>query len=697
MNERPLNLPSAPGGENWPQLDEHYAHLKLLLDPVFVVTSSGQICFWNEAAEATYGWSHQEAIGRSAATLFGVTESNVSDAGDALFIEKGVWRGHLVRVLKSGLSITVDCQRIRHDSVTGAPACVIDISHDTSSAKRQESELRDTARLLQAVMDNTASYIHVRDVNAKFLYANDEYEKVFGVRKADIIGKVLEEVFPPAIAAARRQMHETVVRTKVDLHAEIVEQVDGVLRTFLDVKSPLFDDHGAVYAVYCIGTDITERKTLESRMLQLAHYDIVTGLPNRVLFHDRLGEALKKSARTGQSTALLFLDLDGFKDINDTLGHDVGDRLLQAVGTRLSSSVRACDTVARMGGDEFTIILENVHLPANVESIAKKVLAALKNVFPIDGKDVYVTSSLGITISPQDASDAGSLLRNADHAMYASKRAGPGGYRFYTKSMKVLAAARAHITADLKNALRDNQFRLVYQPIICLENGAVYKAEALIRWDHPTKGTITPVDFIPVAEATGDIVEIGNWVFEEAVQQCAQWRERYDPRFQISINTSPVQYQNGGIDVTAWNARLKAAGINGDAIVVEITEGLLMDATSGVKKQLASCSKAGMEIALDDFGTGYSSLSYLKQFEVDYLKIDRSFITNLTPQSDALVLCEAIIAMAHKLGLRVIAEGIETAMQRDLLAATGCDYGQGYLFSKPVASELFEETLLKNR
>lgn len=671
---------------------ELYDHLDFVREPVFVSTSSNQLCFWNRAAETVYGWTRAEVIGQDPDKLFGVCLIE-SDAHDELPVKNGSWRGTVVRTLKCGATITVDCQRIIHRMQADTAANVLDISRDLADATRQESELRDTSRLLQAVMDNTTSYIHVRDASGKFLYANDEYERVFGVRKDDIIGKCIEEVFPADIAATRREMHETVMRSKIDIHAEITEEVEGSRRTFMDVKSPLLDDHGKVYAVYCIGTDITERKALEQRMHQLAHFDIVTGLPNRVLFHDRLGEALKKSVRTSRSMALIFLDLDGFKDINDLLGHDIGDRLLNAVGMRLCSCMRACDTVARMGGDEFTVILENVNMPTDVAPIATKILTALRRPFQIEGQDVYVTASLGITMCPQDANDAGSLLRNADHAMYSSKRSGPSNFRFYDESMNLSTAAKVRITSDIKDALRDNQFRLVYQPIVSLSDGAVYKAEALIRWEHPVKGSINPGDFISVAETSGDIVEIGDWVFREAVQQCAHWRHQYDKRFQISVNTSPIQYRGAGIDVAGWNACMDKAGVKGDAMVVEITEGLMMDATHAVKQQLVACSVAGMEIALDDFGTGYSSLSYLKKFEVDYLKIDRSFIVNLTPESDASILCEAIIAMAHKLGLRVIAEGIETTQQRNVLIAAGCDFGQGYLFSRPVAPSDFESAI----
>lgn len=664
----------------------------LLEDPIFVCDQHETVLFWNRAAETAYGWSTADAIGQSTTLLFG--SDDAARAVDAVSAVRQAhhWRGEISRLQKNGRSILVDCQRGALAFDAGIPTHVVDFSRDKSNFQRQETQLKDTARILQAVMDNTSSYIHVRDYDGRFLYVNEEYERVFRVGGKAVVGKLIEEVFPTPISIARRAMHETVLRNPVDSHAEVSEVVNCKLRTFMDVKSPLFDESGQVVAVYCIGTDITERKALESRTLHLAHYDNVTGLPNRTLFHERLKNALVVPKANGDGLALMFLDLDGFKDINDTLGHEIGDRLLAAVGKRLQANVRHYDTVARVGGDEFTVILENIQVPNAVESIAQKLLTSLQLPFPLDGKEIYVTGSIGITVFPEDAYDSSTLIRNADNAMYASKRAGPGGYRFYTEKMNAATSARLQITTDLKRALRDGQFQLEYQPIISFSDGTIRKAEALIRWHHPKKGLISPSEFIPIAENTGDIIAIGEWVFQEAVKQCAYWRQHWHPDFQISINTSPIQYRNAGIDLNHWLILLADQNVPAHAIVLEITEGLLMDATVNVQKQLQACSDAGMEIALDDFGTGYSSLSYLKKFEVDYLKIDRSFVTNLSKDSDDHVVCEAIIAMAHKLGLRVIAEGIETVTQFELLTAAGCDFAQGYLFSKPMDALLIDMT-----
>lgn len=438
-------------------------------------------------------------------------------------------------------------------------------------------------------------------------------------------------------------------------------------------------------------TDISERKRSEAQAFQLAHYDLVTNLPNRVLFVDRLEQEIKKSHRTGLPMALMFLDLDRFKEVNDTLGHDIGDLLLKETAQRLQSSVRETDTVARLGGDEFTIILGELDDLDSAERVAQYILHKLAEPFQLAGEVVYISASIGLTFFPEDASNVDILLKNADQAMYAAKDQGRNCYHYFTPSMQEAAQSRMRMASDLRVALSADQFRLYYQPIVELATGSIHKAEALIRWQHPILGLVNPVDFIPVAEDIGMIIDLGDWVFREAAQQVAQWRTSRHEAFQISINTSPVQYNNRKNTNEKWVDHLHTLGLPGQSIVVEITEGLLLEAGATVINQLLEFRNAGIQVAIDDFGTGYSSLAYLRKFNIDYVKIDQSFVGNLKPGSSDMVLCEAIIIMAHKLGMKVIAEGIETDEQRYLLAAAGCDYGQGYLFSRPVPATEFEQ------
>ncbi len=454
----------------------------------------------------------------------------------------------------------------------------------------------------------------------------------------------------------------------------------------------IYNPDNSVYRRVTLFSDISQKKQSEQIIWQQANFDPLTDLPNRRMFHDRLAQEIKKSHRAGLPLALMFLDLDHFKEINDTLGHNTGDLLLIETARRIAECVRESDTVARLGGDEFTVILSEIDDLNCVERIARLIVQKLSEPFQLHNEITYVSVSIGITLYPDDAVAIEDLLKHADQAMYASKNQGRNSYNYFTPSMQETARNQRQLTNDLRGALADHQFQLVYQPIVELATGVIDKAEALIRWRHPVRGLISPAEFITIAEKTGMIVEIGDWVFREAARQNALWRASNHQQFQISVNKSPIQFHRNNSHAD-WFEYLQALDLPGQSIVVEITEGLLLEADAAITGQLLQFRDAGIQVSLDDFGTGYSSLSYLKKFHIDYLKIDQSFVRNLTLHSDDMALCEAIIVMAHKLGIQVIAEGIETAIQRDLLTAAGCDYGQGYFFSRPVPANEFEALL----
>ena len=436
--------------------------------------------------------------------------------------------------------------------------------------------------------------------------------------------------------------------------------------------------------------DITERKKAESLIRQQAYFDALTGLPNRRMLRERLEQEIKKCKRDSQQLAILFIDLDHFKEVNDTLGHESGDQLLVQAAARIQGCLRASDTVARMGGDEFTVILTELSEANSIGLILQELLHALGEVFQLGTEQVFVSASIGITIFPLDATEVEDLFKNADQALYEAKGAGRNRFSFFTPALQEAAQTRVRLASDLRIGLSDQQFRVVYQPIVELATGAVHKAEALIRWQHPTRGMVSPAAFIPIAEASGLIVDIGEWVFQQAASQVVKWRAMFDPEFQISVNKSPVQFHHDGGDRLPWSEQLAALGLPGSCIVVEITEGLLLDTSAGVADHLLELGDAGIQVSLDDFGTGYSSMSYLQKFDIDFIKIDQSFVRHLIPASTDLALCKAIILMAHELGMKVIAEGVETEQQRDLLLAAGCDYGQGYWFARPMPAADFE-------
>ena len=445
--------------------------------------------------------------------------------------------------------------------------------------------------------------------------------------------------------------------------------------------------------LYCSSRDITERKMTEKSIIRHANYDSLTKLPNRSLFRDRLEQEVKKSHRSGWPMALMLLDLDRFKEVNDTLGHDKGDMLLVEAARRIGECIRETDTVARLGGDEFTVILSELDDTKDVDLVVRKIIKRLAAPFQLGPDQVFVSASVGITLYPHDTTDIEALLKNADQAMYQAKNQGRNRFCFFTAALQEAAQKRMRLIMDLRNALDGKQFLVHYQPIVELATGSIHKAEALIRWRHPAHGMISPVEFIPLAEETGMIVEIGDWIFQQAMQQCKKWRTAHHPAFQISVNRSPAQFHHDISHSKEWIRYLKAIDLPGPGLVIEITEGLLLNVEGSIQDKLLAFRDAGVQVAIDDFGTGYSSLSYLNRLDIDYLKIDQSFVRNLGKSASDLALCEAIIIMAHKLGLKTIAEGVSNEIQRDILSDAGCDYAQGYFYSKPVAAEDFEKLL----
>jgi len=455
-------------------------------------------------------------------------------------------------------------------------------------------------------------------------------------------------------------------------------------------------EQGRVTRRISIIQDISARKQSEALVWQQANFDTLTGLPNRRMLRDRLEQELKKSRRDGRQLGILFIDLDHFKEVNDTLGHDAGDALLVEAARRIRCCVRESDTVARMGGDEFTVVLAELHDGEHLERIVQHLLQEMATLFQIGTEQVYVSASIGITMYPRDANEVENLFKNADQALYVAKGAGRNRFSFFTPELQEVAQNRVRLASDLRMGLSEQQFRVVYQPIVEMATGAVRKAEALIRWQHPQRGLISPAEFIPIAESSGLIIDIGTWVFRQAAAQARQWRQQHAADFQISVNKSPVQFHNDAGRQQSWLTHLQELGLDGSSVVVEITEGLLLDSSAAVTDQLLQLRDAGVQVSLDDFGTGYSSLTYLQRLDIDYIKIDQSFVRNLVPGCTELALCKAIIVMAHELGLQVIAEGVETQGQRDLLRAAGCDYGQGYYFARPMTAEAFDAFMVQS-
>ncbi|WP_181389764.1 GGDEF domain-containing phosphodiesterase [Leucothrix pacifica] len=449
-------------------------------------------------------------------------------------------------------------------------------------------------------------------------------------------------------------------------------------------------------AIRVVGThtDISSHKETEALIWRQANLDLLTELPNRRLFQENLCKCMDNSRKSGLPMVLMFLDLDNFKIINDTHGHKTGDTLLQQTAQRLRDCTRDGDIISRLGGDEFTIILENVQDDKIVTHIAENVLQELARPFQISMEMFHITASIGITYYPHDAINHETLLMNADQAMYAAKEQGRNRYCNFTQAMRTRAQIRMRTINELRTAVNEEQFEVYYQPIVDMTTGRIVKAETLIRWQHPKYGLLGADSVIRLAEETSMIVDIGNWIFYKSAEQLAIWRDKYDPELKISVNTSASQYRDEGCVVEAWFNHMEKIGLPKDVLIVEITESMMLDFNQDVTNKLDAFRNAGVQIALDDFGTGYSSLSYLQQLNSDFLKIDRSFVSNITENERNMLLCREIINIAHIFGMEVIAEGIETIEQAKLLAASGCDYGQGYLYSKPISAREYEDLLI---
>lgn len=442
--------------------------------------------------------------------------------------------------------------------------------------------------------------------------------------------------------------------------------------------------------------EVAEREQAEERVMHLANHDALTGLPNRRLLIDRLGQALALAHRENHQVAVLFMDLDRFKTINDSLGHMTGDALLQNVARRLSETLREGDTVSRLGGDEFVVVLPSLDQPKAAEKVALKLVDALAPPIDLGGQELRVSASIGISLFPEDGRDTETLLRNADSAMYHAKDMGRNNYQFFMEQMNVAAAERLRLENDLHRALERQEFELHFQPRVSVANGLACGIEALIRWRHPERGLVLPEHFIPVAEDTGLIVPIGEWVINEACRQGTAWCAAGLPQIPVAVNLSPRQFRQSNLVDTVARA-IDRHGWPCNLLELEITEGVLMQQTSDTLKTLEALNRLGVGLAIDDFGTGYSSLSYLKRFPVDFLKIDQSFVRDIAVDPDDATIVTAIIGLAHSLGLTVVAEGVENASQLDFIREAGCDEAQGYHIGRPMPAGQMAEWLLANR
>jgi len=577
----------------------------------------------------------------------------------------------------------------------GAVSGVFVQGNDVTEQKRARDELTISNERWKLAIEGARDGVWDWNIRTDEVSYSRRWKEILGYSDADIADRL--EEWEQRLHPEDRQGALANLRASINGQSYYSEHrlrcKDGSWRWVLARAEVVARDE-AGKPVRMTGTlsDISQKKASDELVWYHASFDSLTGLPNRRLFRDRLAQEVKKAHRMGSDVALLFIDLDRFKDVNDFLGHDAGDLLLKQAGERLQACVRDTDTVTRPGGDEFTVILTDIRGDTHVENVARKLIDSVTAPFRLAQGVAHISASIGITLYPADGDDPEELIRNADQAMYAAKAAGRNQFSYFTRSMQEEAHRRLHLRRELGKALKRDQLRVHYQPVVELGSRQIAKAEALLRWHHPKLGTVSPSEFIPLAEESGLINSIGDWVFTQAAPWSQRWGTQTGQPFQISVNRSPVQFLSKQTS-PGWLAFLEELGLPGNSITVEITEGLLLNASTLVAETLLQYRDAGIQVALDDFGTGYSSMAYLKRFDIDYLKIDQSFVKDIDTNAGSRAIAESIIVMAHRLGLKVIAEGIETDEQHNILQAAGCDYGQGFLFSKAVPPDEFERLL----
>ncbi len=563
--------------------------------------------------------------------------------------------------------------------------------YDVTELNRQKRRLREAA----AVFENTAEGIIVMDAAGLVVDVNPAFEEITGYLCDDVRGQT------PLIL--RSDLHDEAfyktlwccVKEAGRWRGELLDRrADGSAYPCWVNLSEVRDEAGRISNYVAVCTDIEPIKQSQRQLEHLAHHDALTGLPNRLLFSERLNQAIAQASRHGRQLAVVFMDLDNFKNVNDSLGHDAGDQLLRHIAQLLSDAVRTEDTVARLGGDEFTLLLENISDPNQVAAVVEKLMQAFTAPISIVNQDVSGTASMGIAMYPRDGVHEAELLRNADAAMYRAKAQGRNTYEFYTRELTRHAFERIVFENSLRHALRNNELTLAYQAQVDIRSGAIIGAEALLRWNHPELGVVSPGRFIPIAEESGLIIPIGKWVLNSACAQARSWLDAGLNPGPVAVNIAGPQIQRRELVATVREA-LTSSGLPAAMLELEVTESFIMREAEQAISQLQQLRDMGVRIAIDDFGTGYSSLGYLKRLPVEKLKIDQSFIHDLPDDAEDAAITKAIIALANSLGLTVIAEGVETAAQAHFLATAGCGQAQGFYYNRPMDADSFRQYLTR--
>jgi len=665
--------------------------------PIYFMDEAGRYLGVNAAWESFFGEQRTKCLGHTVLEVFTEQKEHadkqrvmqqqlLAGAGGSISYEATVpgADGKRREVIYNQATFT------RRD---GTVAGLIGLITDITELKDVEARLRESEARFRDLAELSSDWFWEQDEHYRFTDLAPKIE-ASNITAQEHIGKTRWEMPVLGVSEEEWQSHKAALHARLSFTDFVYQRHDdqGRLCAISVSGRPVFDEAGRFRGYRGTARDITRQREVEEQIRHMAHHDALTGLPNRVLLYDRMDQLVHRAVRGAGKFALLFIDLDRFKNVNDTLGHKVGDRLLRVVAQRISGCVRDTDTVARIGGDEFVVLLTDSDMPQNVAHIAQKILDSLARPFDLEGYELYITPSIGICVYPEDGEDAQTLMSNADAAMYHAKETGRNNFQFFTRQMSIAAHRRLALENELRHAVDRDELTVYYQPQIDLRSGDITGFEALLRWRHPERGMIPPSVFIPIAEETGLINRIGERVLSQACEQARIWHEAGYPSLQVSVNCSAQQFRReqyvGTIESTLRENRLPPA-----CLELEITESVIMHHTEQVLVRLKQLHDMGVQLSLDDFGTGYSSLSYLKRFPIQKLKIDQTFVRDITADPDDAAIVTAIVAMAHSLGLVVMAEGVETRAQLAFLKALKCDLAQGYYFSPPVPAAEFEALL----
>lgn len=647
-----------------------------------------RVVFWNSASERLYGYNASETRGRLLEELIipPAMRSEVTNLHERwLRTGEPIPAGELELLRKDGSKVSVFSSHVITHNRYGEPEMYC-IDVDLTDIKRAEAALRSSEARFRLTVEHAPVGIAILGLDSRFLQVNPRFCAITGYEPSELMLSSFASITDDGTRDAFHEELDACLAGKLqsfNLETRLNHKYADELWVSTTV-SVMRKADGSAEQLICSIEDVTERRATKARFEWLAHHDPLTDLPNRTLLRDRLQQAMARALRAGKRAALMFLDLDRFKNINDSLGHAFGDQVLRAVASRLRTCVRDTDTVARLGGDEFLLVLECVENDQDVGVVARKIIDKLSTPLEVQSQTLSTGASIGIALYPEDGIDVDSLLKNADSAMYHAKESGRSAFRFFTESMNLSAIDRLRMENALRQALDNSELSLHYQLQVELTTTRVLGVEALLRWNNPVLGNVSPARFIPVAEESGLIVPIGEWVLNEACAQASDWRDEGIRDITVAVNLSALQFRRTDI-VAKVRAALDRYGIPAGMLELELTESQLMHNVEEVMRTMNELKALGVKLSIDDFGTGYSSLSYLKRFPVDRLKVDRSFVNDVADDPDDAAIVRTIIQLGRSLKLDVIAEGVETPAQLDFLTMEGCHSAQGYLFAKPMA------------